>query len=293
MTGAVVVGLSGGLGNQMFQYSAGRALALRLGAPLALDVSWFAGRADRQFGLGAFAIAGRALRPLPLPSSLVRLESRISRRWGQSRYSVPIFRERTFHFDAQFDVLPQPVFLEGFWQSERYFAARGGAIREDFRLARPLPTSGSRHLEQIRKTDAICVHVRRGDYVSNAVAAETHGTCSPRYYAAGVAEVASGLSQPHCFVFSDEPAWAQDNLALGMPATFVDANSASEPHWDLALMAACRRFVIANSSLSWWAAWLSDAPDKRVIAPSPWFKDRTKDTRDLLPATWQTFARSA
>lgn len=292
MTDAVVVGLSGGLGNQMFQYAAGRALALRLGAPLALDVSWFSDRAERQFGLDGFVVDGRVLRPLPLPPGLVRLESRMSRRWGRLRHGVPIFRERHFRFDTRFDLLGRPVFLEGFWQSERYFATQGAAIREDFLLAQPLRISAQRYLDQISTSDAICVHVRRGDYVSNPVAADTHGTCSPRYYSAAVADIADGLSNPHCFVFSDEPAWARDNLTLGVPATYVDANSASEPHWDIALMSACRHFVIANSSLSWWAAWLGNAQDKRVIAPSPWFKDPTKDTRDLLPAAWRTLVGS-
>lgn len=284
----VVVGLSGGLGNQLFQYAAGRALALRLGTSLSLDVSWYSGRAERHFGLAALNIAAKVLRPITAPADLVRLASRVSRRWAPRRYGVPFFRERQFHFDVAFDSLTQPVFLEGFWQSERYFLSQQAKIRAELTLAHSYPSTALPYLQRTGELESICVHVRRGDYVTNPAAAQTHGTCSPQYYREGVREIAASLAHPHGFVFSDDLAWARENLDLSIPTTFVDVGVGGAPQWDLALMASCRHFVIANSSLSWWAAWLGQHPDKQVIAPSPWFKDQTRDTRDLLPTTWRT-----
>ena len=140
--------------------------------------------------------------------------------------------------------------------------------------------------EQIRVCEAICVHIRRGDYVSDPATARVHELCPPAYYRKGLALAASRLARPKAFVFSDDPNWVRANFSAPVPMTVVDINAPGDACWDLSLMAACRSFVIANSSLSWWAAWLGSAPEKRVIAPESWFKDPGKNTDDLIPAGW-------
>ncbi|UYO93994.1 alpha-1,2-fucosyltransferase [Pollutimonas sp. M17] len=285
---SVVVGLSGGLGNQMFQYAAGRALALRLGVGLELDLSWFAGRKERLYALGAFAINAKTRGTrISLPDFLKRFESRVSRRWASRRMGVPIYRERHFHFDPAFLGIDRPLYLEGYWQSERYFTDFRAEILRDFSLCEPFPASCLAIEEQMLRAEPICVHVRRGDYVSNPVAAETHGLCSLDYYQRGVSTLAAGLARPRAFIFSDDPDWVREHLKLPVPATIVDVNSGPQAHWDLHLMALCRHFVIANSSLSWWGAWLGRAEDKKVIAPATWFRASVHDTRDLIPEAWQ------
>ena len=98
--------------------------------------------------------------------------------------------------------------------------------------------------------------------------------------------VRQGMSRPHCFVFSDDPRWARENLQTDIPTTFVDVHASDRAHEDLRLMRACKRFVIANSSFSWWGAWLGQSADKVVVAPRRWFKDEKMDTSDLIPDDW-------
>ncbi|WP_419902633.1 alpha-1,2-fucosyltransferase [Kiloniella sp.] len=285
---AVVVGLSGGLGNQIFQYAAGRALSLRLGAPLKLDTSWFAGQESRSFALSNFAVAGEICPHSPLPSHWLKsFESKISRRFGKSRMGAKIFREPHFHFCSIFEDLSTPVFLEGYWQSQRYFQSITTQIQDDLALVGRAPSSCQAMLETIRSSQSICMHIRRGDYVSSAITAKTHGTCSQDYYIKGINHLIEGMQAPHCFIFSDDPEWVRDNITLPCAKTVVDINSGEDAHWDLFLMSSCDHFLIANSSLSWWGAWLGRNKNKRVIAPRKWFLDSDKNTNDLIPQEWE------
>jgi Glycosyl transferase family 11 len=287
-TQPVVIGLSGGLGNQMFQYAAGRALSLRLGVPLHLDLSWFFGRKDRRYALAPFGISGvPSERNLLLPDLFKSWESKFARRYATKRMGVPIFRERHFHFDSAFERLSAPVYLEGYWQSEFYFREIASMLRLEFTLLEPLPTACAALREAITSCNAICVHVRRGDYLSNYIASKTHCICPIDYYQNGVNELIQGLENPHCFLFSDDTAWVREFLNLNCSMTVVDVNSSADAHLDLMLMAECRHFLIANSSLSWWAAWLGSYAAKKVIAPKHWFLTPEKDTRDLLPDSWE------
>ncbi len=290
---AVVVGISGGLGNQMFQYAAGRALAIRRNAPLFLDISWFSGRTDRSFALHSFLISAYLVggdKPgagnFGARSPWGSITDRIMRRLARNRMGVPIHRERSFGFDPAVLELSAPIYMDGYWQSEKYFVEFRDVISGDFSLSTALGDKSKEMLSMIVDEDAVCVHVRRGDYISNQVASKIHGVCPVRYYERGVDIAVEGLARPHCFVFSDDPVWVRANLYLPVRTTVVDINDADDAHRDIALMTACKRFVVANSSLSWWGAWLSDASDKRVVAPARWFNDPKKDTSDLIPSSW-------
>lgn len=285
---AVVVGLSGGLGNQIFQYAAGRALSLRLGAPLKLDTSWFTGQKNRTFALDPFAIAGETCTSRSLtPHWFKPFESKVSRRLFTSRMGAKIFREPHFHFSASFEDISSPIFLEGYWQSPRYFQEATAHIQNDLEILGTVPSPCQAMLEAIQSSQSICMHVRRGDYVSSAITAKTHGTCSQDYYIQGITSLIKDMVSPRCFVFSDDPEWVRENVTLPCSMTVVDINSGDEAHWDLFLMSACDHFLIANSSLSWWGAWLGRNINKRVIAPRNWFLDSDKDTRDLIPQKWE------
>lgn len=288
MSQSIVVGLSGGLGNQMFQYAAGRSLASRLNTTLILDLSWFEGQTERQFALGHFCIDSEQSLPYPwLPAYGRALLSRLSRRWFLRIMDVPVWREPHFHYSDDFNSISAPVFLEGYWQSESYFREIRPLLLRDFSLKKPLPEACVNVLQEINGCDAICVHVRRGDYLSNPKAAKVHGTCSENYYQNGVRELCHGLAKPRCFVFSDDSDWVRESLSFDCPMTVVDINGPNEAHLDLVLMAACHYFLIANSSLSWWGAWLAPYPEKRIIAPKLWFLTSDKSTQDLLPESWE------
>lgn len=283
----VIAGLSGGLGNQMFQYAIGRSLSQRIGAALWLDLSWFQGRGDRHFALAPFDIRGQQCLAWPRLPPLAQAQlSRISRRWFPRIMGVPVWREPHFNFTPKFNEITGPVFLEGYWQSEQYFKGIRELLLREFALRQPLPSRCLEMLNRIRDCDAICVHVRRGDYVSNPVAQRVHGTLPLSYYQQGVLELKKDLTRPRCFIFSDDPEWVRSTMKVDCPATIVDINDGAAAHLDLILMSACDHFLLANSSLSWWGAWLNDSVEKRVIAPAQWFPVPNIDTRDLIPNTW-------
>lgn len=296
---SIVVALSGGLGNQLFQYAMGRALSLRNGLPLVLDIAWFdqvRNQEDplatvRSYALTPFKLKVATQRiGLPPPQIKGDIGSVIRyfwRRIPRRHMGRKVRFERSLAFEPAALSIQGPVWLDGYWQSHRYFDDFSGVLRSELGRPQAVSNATSDMLEKISGSDSICLHVRRGDYISNRQAASTHGTCSLDYYAKGMEVVSSPLSDPHCFVFSDEPDWAKNNIRFaGIPVTFIDINGPDTPHEDLWLMSACKHFVIANSSLSWWGAWLSEHEGKVVVAPRQWFANAKRSTTDLIPSEW-------
>lgn len=286
----IVVGLCGGLGNQLFQYATGRRLAHLRGTELVLDLGWFDHRPSsntiRDYELGRYPIQARSV--FPGEAFWCRLhQGRILRR-------IPLFprrwrhyRERSFEFDPAVLTLPDNTYLDGYWQSYKYFADIAPQIRQeltpvhapapqDETIAAKMAASGGR---------AVSLHVRRGDYVTNPAAAKMHGLCSPAYYERAVNTIAQRVVQPHFFVFSDDMPWVRNHLRLPGEVTYVDHNGPATAFQDLRLMSLCSHHVVANSSFSWWGAWLSGREDGCVIAPAAWFAD-ARNTADLTPEHW-------
>lgn len=282
----IVSRLIGGLGNQMFQYAAGRALALRRGVPFRVDRRGFASYKTHAFGLDCFRADVKDAPADQLPGAAA--ESRINRLLRPFlRGPVRVHPEKAFTFDPQVLALPDNTYLDGYWQSEQYFNDQAAAIREDFTVRHPPSAENQRWLERIAASNAVSLHVRRGDYVTNPSANAVHGTCDLDYYRRAVDHLrnASG-ADPAIFVFSDDPDWVAANLQLPFDMHLVRNNDAATNYEDLRLMSACRHHVIANSSFSWWGAWLDPAPDKIVVAPKRWFRSDEMDDTDLIPAAW-------
>lgn len=295
MDNAVTVSLYGGLGNQLFQYAAARALATRRDVPLVLDLTWF----DQVTSLTSVTVRKYALGPFDLSSKFLcsglgatgslgifpEFFKRVRRKLGfpevRRQYS-----ESSFRFDANVLRLATPVWLNGYWQSPKYFDDASDLVRREIGTVRVLSPKSQILYDQIRGMDAVCIHVRRGDYVTNKDAAQLHGLCSQEYYRKGVEIAVSNLYSPHCYVFSDDPDWVKDNFDVGMGFTVVDVNGPEDAHQDLWLMSACKNFVIANSSLSWWGAWLGASGGKKVVCPGRWFANDSIDTSDLFPDDW-------
>lgn len=134
--------------------------------------------------------------------------------------------------------------------------------------------------------NAVSVHMRRGDFVSNPKSNAVHGVCPPEYYRAAIRTMAGQVEKPCFYIFSDDIAWAKDQLKLDFPCQSVEHNTGAESYNDMRLMSRCRHHIIANSSFSWWGAWLSDYPSKIVIAPRQWFLNAPHDVSDLIPHGW-------
>jgi hypothetical protein len=301
---AVVARLSGGLGNQMFQYAAGRSLAQRVGARLILDATPFTlPHERRRYALQDYDIVadvsfvGHAHAPavpvVELPSrprGLSRMIGGIIRPLRQreaggsaktQRFSV--FAEKGFDYDPAFAALGAQTYLDGYWQSARYFGSAAAAIRKELQLP-SVPNAANAHwLARISNANAVCIHVRRGDYLM-APHLEHHGMCSTEYYMRAMRIMRERSADPAFFVFSDDREWTREHLSAN-DTIVVDANGPQAGQDELRLMAACRHHILANSSLSWWAAWLAAGDDQIVVAPKPWFNAKV-DTPDLMPPSW-------
>jgi len=305
----MAVRLMGGLGNQLFQYAAGSAIARARGARLLLDLAHFGTPGDeRRYELASFAIdadlmpwptrihhGARLVTARPSRAELRRLLARApltALRRLASPASWRRFRlvaEAGFDFDAAPLAAEPGAYLFGYWQSERYFQPIAPALRDTFRAPLAVDARNRAWLGRIKDAaGAVCVHVRRGDYLRPQTAA-VHGLCSLAYYRRAMQQIRARVPDAAFFLFSDDREWARESLT-GPDTAIVDANAPEDAPQELMLMAACRHHVIANSSLSWWGAWLAQAPGQIVIAPSPWFA-HGKPTPDLLPAGWVTLPR--
>ncbi|MCY4221321.1 MAG: alpha-1,2-fucosyltransferase [Thiotrichales bacterium] len=285
----VYVHLIGGLGNQMFQYAAARAVTLRNDADLILDTTRTpmkgGGNHHLAFALGHFAIAGRIGDASDLPPSRNRpVRHTIWRMTGRSpRY----IRERGLAFNSNIISLEPNCYLHGYFQSDRYFNDVSDQIRKELTIiTQPDPVT-RRWLHKIQTSNAISLHVRRGDYVTNAKFNAVFATCRPDYYRRAAGFIADQIAaDPEIYAFSDDIDWVRKNLELPFKMHFVDHNDYSTAYNDMRLMAACRHHVIANSSFSWWGAWLNSSEHKIVVAPAQWYRTARRDNPDITPGDW-------
>lgn len=284
----IIVRLCGGLGNQLFQYAAGRSLSIAHQAELVLDLSWYqntpASNTPRQYELAHYPIQARVA-----SGNEERLcslySSRILRRLQVLHWPWRRHQETNFEFDGSFPQLKDNTYLDGYWQSYKYFEGVADTIRKEFKPL-SVPSAVDQAIgEKIQATESVSVHVRRGDYVTQKAAAEVHGVCPLDYYDAAIHAIEKRVSSPHFFVFSDDSEWARTNLTFPGPAVFVDHNNGATAYQDMQLMSQCRHHVIANSSFSWWGAWLNPRIDKLVIAPKRWFLD-DRTSSSLTPIDW-------
>lgn len=273
----------------MFQYAAGRALAERLGTELVLDTRNFDRYTLYDYGLDKFAIRAQ----VSTSEQLKRWPSWIGR-WSHHLRSIGIrtswYVERQFHYDNTWASIPDGTMIAGYFQSEQYFPGMADALRQEFVPIAPLSPLNEHYAELARNTESVMIHVRRGDYVTNVQTLTIHGVCSVDYYRAAIAAIREQVTTPRFFVFANDMHWARDNLPLGQDAVFVAENSQA-PEVDIHLMAQCRHHVIANSTFSWWGAFLSKGPNKIVIAPQPWFDSQKIVEKDLIPNNWIRYAK--
>ena len=286
----IIVRLKGGLGNQMFQYALGRQLAEKNQTDLRLDLSFYddqSGITPRQYELAIFKIRAeiakkedvvKVIGPRP-PRLVQKILDRLKIDYNKKNY----VREDSFGFRSYFLSLPDNVYLDGYFQSEKYFSDIRTEILADFSL---LPGEADKIVglsQKIKTANSVSLHVRRGDYVSRPEANAFHGICSLDYYRAAIKIIKDRISEPHFFIFSDDLDWCRDNFSDLEKVEFVSGFS---PAQDLILMSRCRHNIIANSSFSWWGAWLNQNTKNIVIAPQRWFSDQTIDISDRLPAAW-------
>ena len=287
-----IIYLSGGLGNQMFQYALGRRLQLEGGADVRFDLSLYKVKTDRALTLAKYRTRVKeisAIDKMTMRLSFGRTLGRIAPLLHPVRKQMlwEIREDTRKGFDREIIDLTGRWYLRGWWHHPEYFENLRPRLLEEFQPAASLTRLDREIWSRINDVNAVCLHVRRGDYVSHPVYSKQLKVQSADYYNACLAEMADRLEDPHIFVFSDDPAWARENIRGDAPITFMDKNDGSSDYIDLYLMSHCRHFITANSTFSWWAAWLGKNPDKIVIAPPIWGYDGSGPTPGLIPSSWQ------
>ena len=289
----IILQVMGGLGNQMFQYACGRSIASRLGTDLLLDTRLLEEKdQSRDYGLGCFSIRGRVMSQKEFSRRLRdRLRRRLSRslRKKDSVYTMhgrlDVVREQGLGYAKELEQLTGDAYLSGYWQSEKYFLHMRNEIKCDFALSVPVSAEINNLVSRISEHPSVSIHVRRGDYLVNTV----HGLCTMSYYQRAWTSITERLHiRPTPFVFSDDPEWVRQNFDIGADFVPIDTTPDRMPQEDLFCMAQCDHHILANSSFSWWGAWLNESPDSVVIAPDPWFISETLHNADLIPERWTT-----
>ena len=300
----IISRLTGGLGNQMFQYAAGLALAEHRRTVLKLDVDWFrmnpAYEAHNRYALSClnvieqFAVRDeidrvRGVKLTRTEKLGVRLARALHFYLVSKRYSGPAnlhYAER-FGFYPGFFEQPDNTYLHGMWQSEQFFAPISDLLRLHFSFRYPAPQPIEEMLARIKGGGpSVAIHFRRGDYVRNPVFNQGIGVLDFDYYRRAMALMSERHGKVTFYVFSDDIDIVEREFKPESPCIFVRVVDHWHAHDKIRLMSACSHAVVSNSTFAWWAAWLNPNPEKTVIAPDPWFADGKQDGGDVVPRSW-------
>lgn len=293
MNKIIRVQMLGGLGNQMFQAAAGIALARRLGARLELDTSRLRIGGARRFGLAALNVDADIFtdKDHQLERNFNKAAHQIGKLFRSRSPRRPtgwrdaIFTQSVFNYTPELEHISGNCYLRGYFQSPLFFAGAEDAVRAAFALEGAVSSSARAKAQEIGE-GSVALHVRRGDYLAHKGASAFHGTMDYAYYERALALAASKLDVAKIYIFSDDPDYASAMFAHNPKACFVRGESEYD---DMHLMSKARAHIIANSTFSWWSAWLDPRPDALVIAPNAWFSEQamaSNDTRDIYPPGW-------
>ena len=296
----IIVKLNGGLGNQMFQYAVGRSLAKRLNVELKLDLNNMRmldsekmeniNKVHFYYRLHFFNIKENYVnqddvaRVIKASSNFSLKIKNILMKFRKGTH-IKYIQEKHFEFDP--DILNEndDIYLDGFWQSEKYFQNITDIIRKEFTLKEPLKDENLGLSQQIIDTNSVFILVRRGAMVHISRTNAIHGYCRLKFYEKCVEEIAAKIHNPTFFVFSDEPEWTKANFKIDYPTVYISHNGRKYYHEDLRLMSMCKHAITSNSTWGWWGAWLISNHEKIVYAPQRWF-NLDYSTKDLFPPKW-------
>lgn len=276
MVKKVFVHLSDGLGNQMFQYAFGVSLKKRCGVRVYYDNAFFLSQTFRKYALHCFGIK---IKKYSKTSAEKRSELQLKM---VKEKQDSIFDESLYHIENN-------NYYKGYFQSYKYIAPYRKDILKIFRPVYPLDDANQEILDKIKSVNAVSLHVRRTDYLKEKELS-IRGICNPDYYEHAVQYIKQHVENPVFFIFSDDIEWCRENIDPDTEHVFVDINDGEKGYFDMFLMKNCKHNIIANSSFSWWGAWLNEHPEKIVIAPKIWMlswnEPEENAGRDLIPPEW-------
>jgi hypothetical protein len=287
----IISKISHGLGNQLFQYAIARKISLQKHTSLYLDLRYYhhvyASDTFRSFRLNHFNVDYKVFDDAPVLIYLSKLTKLFPNRSFSPFFKL--IREGNDGFNGQ--ALKENalfVYLSGFWQSEKYFKDIEETLQNELTLRTKPSELYTKYLDLIgNETNAVSLHIRRGDYVNNSQFKDQFGFLGLDYYKRAVDMFNQEVAGPRFFIFSDDLEWVKENLTFVSNLTFVDCHGENSDIEELMLMRACHHHIIANSSFSWWGAWLNKRKDKKVVAPKKWFNNMPGlNTDDLIPSNW-------
>lgn len=282
----IVIKLQGGLGNQMFQYAAGLGAAHNLKTNLKIDLSWFdslkKGETPRFYELDNFRLKQDFIRN----NQYYFVDEPIKKRLlSFGKVGLNSYKEPHFEYDKNFMKIKNNTYLEGYFQTEEYFKSISTEILKNFSIKSEASIKSNEIINLAHKNESVSLHVRRGDYVTNKNASKFHGLMGEEYYKKAISIVNKKIKSPKYFIFSDEIEWVKKSFDLPKGSIFVTHNKSGIE--DMRIMIECKHNIIANSSFSWWGAWLGQNEDKKVVAPKVWFLDKSINTSGVIPARWE------
>jgi hypothetical protein len=291
----ITINIIGGLGNQMFQYAFGYAVSRENKTLLSLDISGLDACKLRKYELNLFHIE-QNIQIKTKHANLLKKVNSTKNTFLDKAYSRVLryllkfsdfyYQEKKeFFFDKQVFKLKADTYYYGYWQNEKYFKKYRDEILKIFYLKR-IHSKTKKYKHKIVNSESVSIHIRRGDYVTNLKTNTIHGTCEINYYKRAIKEINKIKKNIKFFIFSDDLDWAKDNFKFVNSRVFVELDENIPDHEEMFLMSQCKHNIIANSSFSWWGAWLNQNPNKKVIAPRKWLKNSKLNTDDLIPKSW-------
>lgn len=286
----IIVRVTGGLGNQMFQYAMYKSLENK-GKLVKLDSKSFYETKKEHNGYELERIFD--IKPnKPTKEDLEKFdENNISTLFKIKR---KLFGDKKFVYDTKEYVFNKDVYklknsyLNGYWQSIKYFEGIENDIKKDFRFKNQLDNKNLEILNEIENSNSISIHIRRGDYMSPENYNMYGCIATPTYYKKAIKVIEEKVENPTFFVFSNDMDWVKKNIQINSRVFYIDINSGNGSYKDMQLMSNCKHNIIANSSFSWWGAWLNENKNKIVIAPKKWInrEDVDSDKIELFCEGW-------
>jgi len=295
----LIARITGGIGNQLFQYSFARSLSIKLSQKFKLDLSWYRNyhkyeetenpnaATKREYLLDKFNITENLLNPIYLSVSYRLNNNSFLNRLKK----YPLLNHFTYITitESEFDINTiqnlKNVYLSGFWQKNDLFEEYSNLVRKEFTLKNKLSIENEIFLKNILQSNSVAIHIRRGDLLSRPAAVAEQPYSTDKYYFDSIDIMKEKVKYPELFVFSDDIEWVNDNFKFNLPTTFINNDGPDYEHFNL--MCNCKHQIIANSTFSWWAAWINNYQGKIIVSPKWWYRDPLKNNSIIrIPQDW-------
>ncbi len=283
----IIINLKGGLGNQMFQYALGRSLSIQFSRDLKFDLSFYDDNLDLNITKRNFELDYLSVQVDPANVNDLKFKNRNSILDFFTSNKTKVYTDT--NFKSILEKSFSRYYFDGFWQSELFFKEIRDVLLREFTPKIELDLVNMSWLNSITNSNSVAVHIRRGDYITNLNANAFHGICTVEYYRNAIQYIKNNTSDPSFYFFSDDMSWVKNNFHSDEGKyNFIENNIGDKSYLDITLMASCKHNIIANSTFSWWGAWLNNNSNKIVIAPTLWFSDLNENRKaeKLIPKSW-------